>query len=45
MDIFEGRITSCGFDSGDRIVIGMWESSPFGRFADIMWAKPDGTDD
>ena len=43
MDIFEGRITSCGFDSGDRIVIGMWESSPFGSFADIMWAKPDGT--
>ena len=36
MDIFEGRITSCGFDSGDRIVIGMWESSPFGSFADIM---------
>ena len=43
MDIFEGRITSSGFDSGDRIVIGMWESSPFGSFADIMWAKPDGT--
>ena len=43
MDIFEGRITSCGFDSGDRIVIGIWESSPFGSFADIMWAKPDGT--
>ena len=42
MDIFEGRITSCGFDSGDRIVIGMWKNSPFGSFADIMWAKPDG---
>ena len=43
MDIFEGRITSCGFDSGDRIVIGLWEKSPFGSFADIMWARPDGT--
>ncbi len=42
MDIFEGRITSCGFSSGDRIVIGIWEKSPFGIFADIMWARPDG---
>ena len=42
MEIFEGRITSCGFDSGDRIVIGIWDESPFGSFADIMWAKPNG---
>ena len=43
MDIFEGRITSCGFSSGDRLVIGIWKKSPFGDFADIMWAKSDGT--
>ena len=42
MEIFEGRITSCGFDSGDRIVIGIWDESPFGSFSDIMWAKPNG---
>jgi uncharacterized membrane protein len=42
MDVFQGRITSCGFGSGDRIVIGDWDESPFGKFADIMWAKPDG---
>ena len=43
MDIFVGRITSCGFTSGDRLVIGHWKESPFGSFSDIMWAKPDGT--
>ena len=43
MDIFEGRITSCGFSSGDRIVIGTWRNTPFGSFSDIMWAKPDGS--
>ncbi len=43
MDIFEGRIVSCGFLSGDRLVIGSWKESPFGVFCDIMWSKPDGT--
>ena len=42
MDVFQGRISSCSFESGDRIVVGDWMSSPFGRFTDIMWAKPDG---
>ena len=42
LDIFEGRITSSGFDTGDRIVVGSWKLSPFGEFSDIMWAKPDG---
>lgn len=42
-DIFEGRITSTGFASGDRIVIGDWASSHLGSFANVMWAKPDGT--
>jgi hypothetical protein len=43
MDIFDGRISSCAFQSGDRIVIGDWERSPLGAFTNIMWAQPDGT--
>ena len=42
MDIFEGRISSSGFASGDRIVIGDWKKSPLGSFTNVMWAKPDG---
>jgi hypothetical protein len=33
---FEGRIAGFGSASGTRVVIGMWERSPFGRFADAM---------
>ena len=40
--IFEGEVFSSGFDSGDRIVIGNWKESPYGKFTDIMWAKPNG---
>ena len=40
--IFDGQIFSSGFESGDRIVIGNWKYTPFGKFTDIMWAKPDG---
>ena len=36
LDIFEGRITSSGFQTGDRIVVGSWKLSPFGEFSDIM---------
>ena len=43
MDVFKGRITSSGFESGDRIVVGAWNESPFGKFTDIMWAGKDGT--
>ncbi len=43
LEIFTGRITSTGFSSGDRIVIGDWHESPIGSFTNIMWAKPDGT--
>ena len=43
MDVFEGRISSCAFESGDKIVIGDWQTSPLGTFTNIMWAKPDGT--
>ena len=42
MDVFSGRITSCGFESGDRIVIGDWNDSPFGSFTDVMWATREG---
>tara|TARA_Y100000588_G_scaffold271042_1_gene286728 strand:+ start:1038 stop:1622 length:585 start_codon:yes stop_codon:yes gene_type:complete len=43
MDIFDGRISSCGFSSGNRIVVGDWKKSPLGPFTNVMWAKPDGT--
>jgi len=43
MDVFVGRITSTGFTSGDRIVIGDWEESPLGSFTNVMWARPDGS--
>ena len=43
MDVFTGRITSTGFSTGDRIVIGDWRKSPLGSFTNVMWAKPDGT--
>ncbi len=42
MDVFSGRISSCGFESGDRVVVGDWKDSPFGSFTDIMWAGPKG---
>ncbi|MCS5715522.1 hypothetical protein NVV95_13305 [Herbiconiux sp. CPCC 205716] len=33
---FEGRIAGFGSASGTRVVVGMWERSPFGHFADAM---------
>jgi len=42
MDIFVGRVTSTGFSSGDRTVIGDWSESPLGSFTNVMWAKPNG---
>lgn len=38
-----GTISSCGFASGDRFVVGVWRQSPIGPTADVMWARPDGT--
>lgn len=35
-----GTISSAGFASGDRFVIGSWEASPIGPFTDVMWAAP-----
>jgi hypothetical protein len=40
---FEGWIAGAAFASGDRFVAGRWPSSPLGSFADVMWARPDGT--
>ncbi len=38
-----GVITSVGFQSGDRLVVGAWPTSPIGPLYDVMWARPDGT--
>ncbi|CAN5458717.1 hypothetical protein BH10ACT3_BH10ACT3_23480 [soil metagenome] len=38
-----GTITSSGFASGDRFVVGRWDRSPVGPTVDVMWARPDGT--
>lgn len=37
-----GVITSAGFASGDRIVVGAWASGPIGPMDDVMWVRPDG---
>jgi hypothetical protein len=39
---FDGSISGARFASGDTIVVGAWRSSPFGAFADVMWARGDG---
>jgi hypothetical protein len=38
----DGTISSCGFERGDRFVIGRWARSPIGPTVDVMWARPDG---
>ncbi|WP_066521454.1 hypothetical protein [Curtobacterium ammoniigenes] len=40
---FRGRILGAGTTSGVRIVVGLWESSPFGAFTDVFIEKPDDT--
>ena len=42
IETLRGSITSVGFDSGHRFVIGDWRCSRIGPFADIMWALPNG---
>ena len=42
MDVFQGRISSAAFDTGDRIIVGNWHESPLGKFSDVMWANPEG---
>ncbi|NQX12385.1 hypothetical protein HQQ80_12165 [Microbacteriaceae bacterium VKM Ac-2855] len=39
---FSGRIAGFGTASGTRIVVGMWESGPLGRFGDVMLEQADG---
>jgi hypothetical protein len=39
---FAGRIAGIGTASGTRIVVGMWDESPFGTFADVMVEHPSG---
>lgn len=36
----QGTISSIGFDSGHRFVVGCWDESPIGRLVDVMWATP-----
>ncbi len=39
---FHGQIAGVGSTSGVRIVVGRWDSSPLGAFADVMLEQPDG---
>ncbi|OLT54641.1 hypothetical protein BJF88_07995 [Cellulosimicrobium sp. CUA-896] len=39
---FSGRIAGWGTTSGTRFVVGRWDESPFGAFADVMVEHPDG---
>jgi hypothetical protein len=41
-DRFRGRIAGFGTASGTRVVVGMWDESPLGRFADVMLEDPAG---
>ena len=40
---FRGRIAGLGTTSGVRVVVGWWEESPYGAFADVMLADAEGT--
>jgi len=40
---FRGSIAGLGTGSGVRLVVGCWTESPYGAFADVMLAEPDGT--
>ena len=39
---FTGRIAGVGSTSGVRIVVGRWDDSPWGSFADVMLEDPSG---
>lgn len=41
-DRFDGFIAGVGSASGRRFVVGVWDRSPLGAFADVMVAHPDG---
>lgn len=40
--LFRGYIAGLGTEAGIRMVIGSWEQSPFGTFADVMIEAADG---
>jgi hypothetical protein len=40
--IFDGHIAGLGTGSGLRAVVGLWQRSPFGSFADAMVELPSG---
>lgn len=40
---FRGRILGVGTTSGIRLVVGMWDVSPFGAFTDVFVERADGT--
>jgi hypothetical protein len=39
---FHGQIAGLGSTSGTRVVVGRWDDSPLGSFADVMLERPDG---
>lgn len=39
---FDGHIAGIGTASGLRVVVGVWQQSPFGAFADVMLEQPSG---
>ncbi|MFK5634403.1 MULTISPECIES: hypothetical protein [unclassified Ornithinimicrobium] len=39
---FSGRILGVGTTSGVRVVVGVWDDSPLGSFADVMVERADG---
>jgi hypothetical protein len=39
---FTGHIAGLGTSSGTRLVVGAWDQSPFGTFADVMIEDADG---
>jgi hypothetical protein len=39
---FTGRILGVGTASGVRLVVGQWDDSPLGAFADVMVERADG---
>ncbi|MCW2810823.1 MAG: hypothetical protein JWP61_1281 [Friedmanniella sp.] len=39
---FEGQVVGVGSSSGVRVVVGIWNRSPFGRFTNVMVQQVDG---
>jgi hypothetical protein len=39
--VFSGHIAGFGSDAGIRMVVGVWQASPFGAFADVMVQTAD----